>query len=81
MPPALGKDFPVTIHLGLLGALVLGVWFIAAKVSEWEDRLERIEGATRHRWSVQMEHDAWAEYERTKQKPDIDRIRGRYDLP
>ncbi len=55
----LTKDATVPISLGLLGALIVGVFALAMRIAKWEQMLEE---ATTSRWTYQMEREAWQEY-------------------
>jgi len=78
---AISKDAVVPISLGLLGALTVGIFFLARTVSEWESTLRDIEGALAKSWTYNMERESWAEYLRDNpgvKIPNIPAIRAEY---
>lgn len=57
------KDATIPISVGLLIALVLGVWALAYRVAQWEQALEHFEHHLGIAWSVHMEKQVWREAE------------------
>lgn len=78
--PLISKNMPITIHASLLVTLVILVWVISQKFSNWEAELDLLKRKANYRWSSQMEEDAWEEWVRTGEKPDIQKIRSRYSF-
>lgn len=78
---SLSKDAVVPVSLGLLICLVAGVWTLAVRVLEWENRLDSFEAQLGSRWSYYMARQAWAEAEKLNEgfkAPDIKAIRDEY---
>lgn len=63
---AFTKDFQFQINLGLLLALVSGVFALAMRISQWERKLDE---ATTNRWTYTMEKESWHEFARSN--PDL----------
>lgn len=79
----ISKDSIIPISMGLMLALVAGVWTLAAKVSEWEQRLILIEAKVSARWTFFMERDSWKDFKYNNPDlniPDVDDIRDVYKL-
>lgn len=69
------KDTMIPISLGLLIAMVLGVWALAVRVTAWERKLDE---AVTNRWTYSMEKDSWHEFARSNpgvKVPDIPAIK------
>ena len=60
----ISKDSVVPISLGLLLVLVIAVWNLSGKVSEFSSRLDGLERAVGHRWTYHMERESWIEVEK-----------------
>ena len=58
---AFTKETAVPISVGLLFAMVLGIWALAMRVSSWEHRLDSFEQKLGDRWTYQMERETWHE--------------------
>lgn len=72
------KDATIPISVGLLIALVLGVWALAYRVFSWEQRLDAFEQNLGVVWSYPMEKQTWREVERLNpgfKIPDVVMIR------
>ena len=75
---ALSKDSVIPLSLGLFISLVIGVWALAFRVSDWERRLDSFEFQLGYRWTYLMERDSWAEFSRLNQDahiPNVKKIR------
>jgi len=77
------KDTAIPISLGLFLALVAGVWALAFRVKEWEDRLSALEQAVGGRWSYHMDRESWQEFKRLNPHleinlPNTEKIRTLY---
>jgi len=59
---AISKDAVIPISLGLLGALIVGIFFLARTVSQWESTMREIQSAMSRSWTYSMERESWAEY-------------------
>jgi hypothetical protein len=55
----LSKDATVPISVGLLIALIIGVYTLAVRIERWESTLIRL---SRDAWSESMEIDAWIQF-------------------
>jgi len=78
----IGKNTVVPISLSLVAALVIAVWFLALKVSEFTMRIDvledTVEKSTGHRWSYLMEREAWEVFARDNPEvkiPNVQEIR------
>jgi hypothetical protein len=77
----LTKDATIPISIGLLAAMVLGVWTLAVRVTQWENKLDRIEHAISDRWTYGMAREAWGDLRAMNpdlKTPDITRIRNEH---
>jgi len=77
------KDTAIPISLGLFLALVAGVWALAFRVAEWEERLSAVEKAVGTRWTFHMDRESWQEFKRLNPDlqiviPDVERIKTIY---
>lgn len=74
----LSKDSVIPVSLGLLAALMAGVWSLAFRVKEWENRLEGLESSVRYSWTYHMEREVWSQFSLNNPElttPDIEAIR------
>lgn len=74
----LSKDTVLPISVGLLIALVAGVWTLAVRVKDWELRLESLENKVGSGWTYHMERESWKNLKRDNPTiivPDIEAIR------
>lgn len=80
-PRVISKNMPLTINAGLLVLLVVGVWSLAYRVYKWETKLDSLERNAKYRWTVQMEREAWREFKRSGEAPNVDAIKENYNFP
>lgn len=72
------RDTGVYINIGLLIALVAGVWTLAARVITWERQLDDFERKLGDTWTYQMEREAtieWVQKNPTLIGPNVSQIR------
>ena len=82
---SLNKNTVLPISLGLVMALIIGVWVLAVQVSKFTTRMETLEKAvkdgTSFRWTFLMERETWETFGRDNpdiKLPDIKEIRKIY---
>lgn len=71
----------VPLSFGLLLALVIGVWNLAEKVSEFSNRLAHLEKSVSYRWTFLMEMESWNQVRMNNPDiiiPDVEKIRNIY---
>ena len=78
---AITKDLTIPISVGLLMALVVGVWALAIRVQSWESRLDSFEDRFQETYSYRMAREAWHEAGRLNpgfNVPDVAKVRAEY---